>query len=50
MWSAMVTPIGVGSPPARPVVLIRPPTAWALRSAPSRPESGPASPNVDPAA
>ena len=50
MWSAMVTPTGVGSPPVRPVVLISPPTAWALRSAPSRPASGPTSPNVEPAA
>ena len=48
MWSAIVAPTGVGSPAVIPVVLMRPPAAWALRSVPSRSASGPRGPKVDP--
>ncbi len=44
MWSAMVAPMELGSLPFPPVVLMIPPAACALRSAPSRSASGPAEP------
>ena len=50
MWSQIVTATGVGSPSSIPVPAIRPPLAWADRSAPSRGPSGPRWPNADPAA
>ena len=50
MWSATVAPTGLGSLPLPPVVLMSPPAACALRSAPSRAASGPCCPNEEPTA
>ena len=50
MWSQIVTATGVIGSPSDPVVLISPPEAWALRSAPSLPASVPSVPKLVPAA